>query len=56
MRYNGAIAALLSHLDALQGLCNCTYLIQLYQNRIARLHVDSFLETLRVGHKEVITH
>src|SRR6185369_744264 len=46
----------LGQLDTIQGLRQRADLVDLNQNRIRNSQIDSLLQKLRVGYKEIVSH
>ena len=56
MGRDGGIPGAVRHLDGFQRLGHGTDLIELDQNRIAAAKLNSLLQPLRIGHKQIVSH
>ena len=56
MGSNGGVTMTMSHLDSIQCLGERTNLVYLDEDRVSSTHLDTLLQELHVGYKEVVTY
>lgn len=54
--HNGIIAVELCHGNRIDGFGEGSYLVNLYQQGIGRICIDSFLETGNISNKKIVAH